>query len=330
MVVRCVYAGREDSHRPCSPYSITRNVLDYLRRRGLTVKYYDWQERGQRGVTDVGEDDIILGHPSYEPDSILRWMFANTPRCRAKCTIHPFAHAMPELNSGAEPLVAQADRIFAISGPYWLDTIDQSPFAHWKSKIVRLDMAIDAGRYPFLKERFNPPGRRGLVYIGREGKEKGTDILYRTVERLPQMPFYYYGSLADDSPLRRLPNFHGGVKVHTEDLAFARRLAADADIFVTFGRSDANPTTLLESAAWGLIPCCTRTSGYYEGERCDNVFTELFADDIDRNARILTELNHAPEGALRSRNLASRQVIEQKYNWPNFCQRLWEGLAPWL
>jgi hypothetical protein len=50
-------------------------------------------------------------------------------------------------------MVASHDRYtIAIMGEYWWDQWDLSKYAHWKTKMVRLDMAVDATRYPRVKE----------------------------------------------------------------------------------------------------------------------------------------------------------------------------------
>jgi len=104
-------------------------------------------------------------------------------------------------------------------------------------------------------------------------------------------------------------------------------MIADYDIMVNVSISDANPTTLLESRAWGLITACTRESGYYN----DKFFTELDVDNIDRTIAAIHGLLEAPTHELYQRAVASRVEVENKYNWQNFCNTVWKELSSlWL
>ena len=322
MRLHFAYAGRPDNDLRYAPYTITRHLYRFFQDKGLDVRYYDYTDKGP---VDVGPDDVVLGHPSAEPGTIVRRWFDDSVRCRAKCTIHPLHHAIPEINLPFDPLARKADAIFSITGPYWYDTLEQSAFAHWKPKIVRVDMAVDPADFPLLKKKFNPPGKRGLLYIGRESVEKGPHVLLETVRRLPANPFLYLGWMQPESAFRSLPNLVGGQPVDLTPENSAQVVAA-ADIFINTSVSDANPTTLLEAAAWGLIPCCTRQSGYYGDERSDDLFTELFLDDIVENVRRINALNWAEESVLLERARRGRKVIEKKYNWERFCQTVWNGL----
>ena len=51
----------------------------------------------------------------------------------------------------------------------------------------------------------------------------------------------------------------------------ARRAVAQFDFMITVGRRDANPTTVLEAMAWGLVPICTPQSGYQDHPGITNI-----------------------------------------------------------
>jgi glycosyltransferase involved in cell wall biosynthesis len=103
-------------------------------------------------------------------------------------------------------------------------------------------------------------------------------------------------------------------------------ICQNCDIILSTSDSDANPTTLLEGTAWGLIPACTRESGYYN----DPIFTTLSLEDMGHNVRVLSELLRAPSQELRERSLAGRRAIETRYTWENFCNRVWAELCSYL
>jgi glycosyltransferase involved in cell wall biosynthesis len=205
-------------------------------------------------------------------------------------------------------------------GPYWYDTLENSAFASWKSKIVRLDMAVDATLFPRLKKRFNPPGQRGFLYIGSNRPEKGCDVLSRTMGHMPESRCGWIGGGADIPGVHRLSSD----RELTED--YMSGVAEDFDIFVNTSVSDANPTTILEAMAWGFPVACTPQSGYYKMPS----LVPLSTSDVEGNARALQRLQYAEEAELRSLADANRRLIETTYTWERFCSTVWDHIAPYL
>lgn len=315
MTIHFVYAGDPNGDRECSPYTITQNLYRFLKSKA-EVKYYDWTASGP---IDVGPDDVFIGHPNYPPETVTQWVFKNV-KCKAKFLIHPLHHGDPQYNMPFSWMVDEADAVFSIMGPYWYDTIKTSAFASWHPKIIRLDMAVNADAYPYTKTTFNPPGRRNYVYVGSNMPMKNTNYLAKIMRAMPNKKLYWYGG-DGGAELAKLPNVQTvgwvDVRAHREEICNA------ADIFVNVSYSDANPTTLLETTAWGLIPACTKESGYYD----DPMFTELYLDDFNGTLRALDRLQNAPVDELISRSLNSRSIIEDHYNWKTFCTKVWDGIC---
>jgi glycosyltransferase involved in cell wall biosynthesis len=237
-------------------------------------------------------------------------------------TIHPLHTATPHHNMPFDHLARKADKIFSICGPYWTDTIAQTPFSHWGPKIVRLDMAVDKRHYPYLRTKFNPPGQRKLVYIGANMPMKNVDYLYQIMRRMSDVRLHWYGG-DGGHPLARLPNVDvTGWVTLTPDMA--KKIVNECDIFVNVSNSDANPTTLLEAMAWGIITSCTKESGYWK----DPLFTELHLNDLGATVKALRDLLELPNDALMQRAAKGRVAIETKYNWERFCQTVWNELEP--
>lgn len=319
-MIHFVYAGSPQNNLSYAPYTITQNLYKFLASKDQ-VKYYDWCESNYH---QVGPNDIIIGHPNYGHNTIIQRMFRECS-CKAKCLIHPLHHGLPEHNLPFDNLAKQANAIFSIMGEYWYDTLEQSPFAHWKPKITRVDMAIDISRFQHFKKSFNPPGQRNLLYIGRESPEKGTHILYEIVRRLPNLQFWWFGAMQAESPFKTLPNAHilGWADFTPQ---FMTDLSKKTDFFLNTSISDANPTTLLEAAAWGFPTFCTPQSGYYGDIEHDNLFVGLKIDDIDYNLEVLNRYQYAPESDLIMRSNESRAVVARKYTWNNFCNTIWNRL----
>jgi len=322
MSLHFVYAFSPHDQQLQSPFSITRNLYNYLSQRTDLV-YHMWDECK---LLNLGPNDVLLGHPHYEHNTVMQQVFRRNVRCKARCLIHPFHHRRVEDNFPFDFMAREADKIFSICGPYWYDTIESTPFAHWKPKMVRLDMAVDTSHFPFLRQEtgplaFNPPGHRKLVYIGSTMPQKNLGYMVELMSRMPDVKLHWYGG-SGDHPLARLPNV-SVVGWVTLDRNIATHIVENYDIMINTSISDANPTTLLETRAWGLITACTKESGYYK----DPYFTELYLDDISGTIDNIRQLLLAPSHILYGRAIASRAEIESRYSWSRFCETVWSNLA---
>jgi glycosyltransferase involved in cell wall biosynthesis len=319
-VLHFVYSGNpaDDSCRG-APGTITNRLFRFLEGQ-FKVRYADWASTEPLAI---GRDDILLGHPNYEPDSFVQRAFRDT-ECKAKFLIFPFHHALPEINRPFDTLVRKCARLFSITGEYWYDTISRSEFAHWKEKMIRVDMAIDAAHFPFLKERFSPKGKRVLFYLGSDRPEKGVSHLASLV-RLAGCRLLYAGSLGPCGELFKGLDFKylGPISLTREVLQW---LAQQCDFFVNTSVSDANPTTILEMSAIGLPVLCTPQSGYV---RPDLVYT-LRLDDDRYNVALVNRLQQTEETSLIERSQAIRAVVERDYTWDRFCQTVLSGMEPHL
>lgn len=311
-----VYAGQPNSGSLHAALQITHNLFNFLETK-TAVCYHDWTSKND---VDFGPEDLLLGHPNYDTDTVVQKIFRK-PHGK-KCLIFPFHHGRPADNLPFNTLVHAADKVFSICGPYWYDTIDNSAFAGWKSKITRIDMAIDPIAFPFVKTEFNQ--RRQLLYMGSSIPNKNLPMLAAVMRAMPDVTLYWYGG---DSrhPLARLKNVRttGWVNMNHH---IAIDIAKHADIIVSVSDSDANPTTLLEAMAWGLPVACTRESGYYN----DQLFTELYLNDVPRTVKALRIMMDLSNEQLKARSVAGRQEVITKYTWNRFCATVWDGIKEYV
>lgn len=298
-----------------APYSIALNLCRYLRERSPT-KLYDIEERG---AIRLDKEDVLLGHPWPDPETIVQQTLRKAGPCRCKALIVPVHHGLPDINQYLLPLLDQVDLVFGIMGDYWYDTLEDSFLADLRHKLVRLDMAVATDEYPLIKQRFNPPGQRGYFYIGSDRPEKGVDILDRTMGKLG-------GPRAGVIGCKSLDNVPAIAEGALLTPTFMQKLAQDYDFFVNTSRSDANPTTILEAMAWGFPVACTPQSGYYKMPS----IMELSCTDIDHNVEVLRELQHAPEERLLALSRQNRQRVETHYTWERFCGTVWAHLKQHL
>jgi glycosyltransferase involved in cell wall biosynthesis len=299
-----------------SPYENTKHIFQGFSSLMPTL-LYDLRERVR---CKFSSDDIFLGHPSfpYQPGKkgVTELSLEQSCRPRIFALISPLhcdvdiqtSHINRPYLEAVGRLLERADVLFAIMGQYWWDQWPNSPFAHWLPKMVRLDMAVDTNLFPRVKNKFNPPGKRGYLYIGRNDPMKGTDLLSRLARAMPECRFGWIGY---GEEIKGVPRISPSGSLMPE---FMMKVARDFDFFISPSVADPNPTTILESMAWGFPVICTPQSGYYETSYRKNIYH----DDLDRSVSVLRELQIADEIMLRSIADEARAVVEKEYTWDKF------------
>ena len=299
-----------------SPYENTKNLYCALSKKVPTALYH----LTERVCCKFKPDDIFIGHPffphhkrGYGVTELSAEEAVRPNKFALICPLHSdisfqTAHINKDFLNDVDNLMPHTDILFAIMGQYWWDQWDSSPFVHWKSKMVRLDMAIDVERYPRVKTHFNKPGCRGYLYIGMNDPMKGPDLLSQLMGRLGDYPS---GWIGNGPEIQHVPRICGGRHLTPE---FMAKMADKYDFFVSPSKADPNPTTILESMAWGFPVACTPQSGYYETSYRANIYWE----DIDKSVSVLRQLQYASEGELIQMADEARRVVETHYTWEKF------------
>jgi glycosyltransferase involved in cell wall biosynthesis len=307
-----------------SPYENTRNIFLGLSRRLPTVLYaLDEQVR-----CDFSPGDVFLGHPRFPfgegKMGVTELSLRGTPRPRIFALISPLhcdasvrtTHINKAYLDAVDSLLPRADILFGIMGEYWWDQWPNSPYAHWMDKMVRLDMAVDTTCFPRVKRTFNPPGRRGFLYIGRNDPMKGIDFLSQLARHTRDCRWGWIGS---GPPIEGIPCLSGPRPLTPDYLS---RLAGEFDFFVNASVADPNPTTILESMAWGFPVICTPQSGYYETSYRRN----MCHADLEGSIGVLRQLQSLEEAKLQGMADEARRVVEERYTWDRLtdclCNRL--------
>jgi glycosyltransferase involved in cell wall biosynthesis len=270
-------------------------------------------------VDDVGAieplpGDVLVGHPHPAPWTVFRRSAAR-PGWRRVLVLMPYLHVDDYHVALADPVVRRADLFLAITGRTWFDDVGASRAAHWRPKMVHVDLAVDRAEFPLVKRSFNPPGRRRFVYIGHTGRSKNTPYLSELAARLPETEFSWIGSGHRIAGLRPL----GRLDFATEE---ARRVVAEHDFLLTVGSGDANPTTILEAMAWGLIPVCTPESGYAGHDGVVNVPLR----HADRAAEVLRGLQDADAARLVELQRANLDALDRHFNWDRFATQVVDAI----
>jgi len=303
-----------------SPFSNTKNIYKALS-RVYPTQLYTLKERVK---IRFNSDDIFLGHPffPYQPNGIGVTEFAVSSKVKPKvlaiitplhCDINiKTTHINKAFLDHVNSLMSHVDVLFAIMGQYWWDQWDQSPYAYWKSKMVRLDMAVDVKYYPLIKKQFNKPGKRKFLYIGKNDPMKGVDFLSKLAFELKDCEFGWIGVGEDIPGVKRISG------PRQLDPEYMSKVAEDYDFFISPSLADPNPTTILESMAWGFPVICTPQSGYYETEYIRNIYR----NDFNKSVNILKSLQDINEIELIKRSKLARRVVENNYNWGRFTETI--------
>jgi hypothetical protein len=290
------------------PDAIGRKVGAILERAGYRVLHYDWDD--ERTIRP-GAGDVLLGHAHPFPWTVFRRSSCSRDWARV-IAMSPFAHGNTYQVSYLDRLMRRVDQYLAITGNFWFDTISRSPYSHWLPKMVHLDLAVDRTDFPRVKQSFHEPGDRRFLYIGNTAWCKNTRYLSQLARRLPRFEFAWMGGGQRIAGVRPL----GFQNFSTES---SRSLISKYDFLLTVGSSDANPTTVLEAMAWGLIPICTPQSGYYRYPGIVN----LPLNDGFAASRILEDLQSVPEKRLREWQAVNDQALDSHFTWERFgCQVL--------
>lgn len=295
-----------------APTSITHHMYKALKKNFPNTFLYDWEEKL---LIKGGSEDILIGHPfpgdnsRVWNNSCLKGEFA------ARIAFTPIHHRMAEFCQKYEQFIPHVDAIFGITGPFWWDTWHESVFAHWKSKILPIDMAVNTDYYPFLKRKFNPQGKRKFLFIGNGEAYKGVHLISILFGLSSHHECVWIG--AD----RKIPNID--CRPFTALTSnFIKKMAEECDFFITMGVSDANPTTILEAMAWGFPVCCTPQSGYYNMPQ----IYSLSIDDMKHNLNILNKLQAMSDQELIENAIAARELVSNFYTWERFTSNVIQGI----
>jgi hypothetical protein len=284
------------------PQAIGRHLAESLGRR-YDVTLHAWDSLGAL-KPDPGA--ALIGHPHPNPLTRFRRSAAKSGwgRVLMMCPYNGDAGQVAWL----DPVLQQCDAWLAITGPYWFKRVAGSPFRRWKPRMRQLDLAVDRGEFPRLKGRFAPRGKRRFLFVGHSGWPKNTGYLSQIAMALPGFEFAWAGSgteaIAGVTPLGRL-DFSGSA---------AQSLVAGFDFMITVGTADANPATLLEAMAWGLIPVCSPQSGY---EKMPGI-TNVPLNDLEGAVKVLKSLQQAAPGRLEALRRANDASLDRHYHWGRF------------
>ena len=299
-----------DAAKHASPFCIGNEVGDRLQ-GDYPVKFYDWRHRG---VITPAPGDVLLGHPHRRRGTVFIESLRD-PNFSRRILIQPYAPDMRQ-NSYTNQSIDVCDLYLSITGKYWFDRVAESDFARWLPKMRHMDLAVNRAHFPLLKRRFNPPGQRRFVYIGNSSHLKNTGYLSRLRAQCPGADIDWIGR--GKRAIAGVPSL--GFVDFTQPAA--RELIQQYDFMITVGSLDPNPTTILESMSWGLIPVCTPQSGYENTPGIVN----LPLNDVAAARGIFEHLQQADEAALIQLQASGQQALDTHFTWDRFYASVREAI----
>lgn len=299
MTVHLVYPHRRVG---TAPDVIGWRVADALAQDNR-VLVYEW-DTVRRAQPQQG--DVLIGHPHPIPGTVLRRSWPD-PRWARRIVLAPYSGDL-QMVAFEDALIRTADAYLAITGRPWFEAMSLGPVAHWASRAVQLDLAVDQVAYPRVKSDFGSPGARRFLYIGHTADIKNPQYLEALAAALVDHDFGWIGS---GRPLRGFRR-HGWIR---SDSGEARRVVSDYDFLVMVGR-DANPAVVLEAMSWGLIPVTTPTAGYV----AEDGVVELPVNDVGGAVEVLQRLQKASQGELQSIRQRNDELLRTRYTWDRFTE----------
>lgn len=323
------YSQREadsfDGDEPLrSPYHHTYHIGRMLRQKAQERGWgFEYRNLNDTEPVTIGPDDIVIGHPWFDGNTFIEQAF--NQECRAKFVLQPYTERM--VGPEAEPLLhqmwTQADHLFLNTGPFWFDTMSDSPYAQYKDKATRLDNQVNPALHPYSKRSWGEPGKRGILAIGYSNMIKGLDKV-EELARVAGLRLLHLGTV-EDGFFDNVPQCTSmpGMEFTARNISW---ICDNYDAFISMARFDANPTSLLETACWGLLGCCTKQSGYWPNEP----FIELRLDDLAFNLDMIDWIQRAPAAELQARAETIRTRVIEQHPIEARLAKIWDKMAEFI
>jgi glycosyltransferase involved in cell wall biosynthesis len=305
-IVHLVYPT--DVQRKSSPWSVGNHLSEKLREQ-FEVRVHDWDASY---VIDPKPGDVLIGHPHPRRNTVFRQSFHSS--WTRRYVICPFT-TNPQQMYFVEPYANEADAFFAICGPVWSRRMKNSIYSHLEDKFVHLDMAINVEDWLPLERDFAPVGERRFAFIGSSLALKGTPFLEHLAARRPKQEIGWIGA---SSWVRSNAECIEFLDLTTED---GRHRLGEFDFVLSPGRSDANPTVLLEAMSLGLLPICTNDSGYEDSEH----FYLLDYGNVEGGIELLRNLQSLTDQELLLRRNVNKSYVT-KFSWDRFTHTVLEKI----
>jgi glycosyltransferase involved in cell wall biosynthesis len=295
--------------RSSTPDAIGRELAARLGER-YEVHLHDWCGRER---IEPSPDAVLIGHSHPLPGTTMRRSLG--PGWGRTILLQPFTPWPSEAGHLAD-LLGRVDLFLAMTGQPWMAELPTTAFAPFAPRIRPLDVAVDPASFPTVVDEVRPAGQRSVLYVGHDLDTKNLPYLAEIAARLPGVRVAWAGrGRHDHPPVERL----GPIDFSTEA---GRAVVREFDLLLTVSRAEANATTVVEAMAWGLVPLCTRETGY----GADDGVVEVPQGDPGAAAAIVRAWIDAPEPQLEERRCQNRARLEDRFTWSRVAAQVVEAI----
>tara|TARA_B100001175_G_C19514158_1_gene646082 strand:- start:5341 stop:6459 length:1119 start_codon:yes stop_codon:yes gene_type:complete len=293
-----------DLKKNINPWSIGNNISIALKDK-YKIKNYYWTSI-EKIYPNKG--DILIGHCHPNPFTIFRRSIKNK-NWKKKIIIQPY-NEDPKQMSHLYDVVKECDNFLAICGEYWYKRISKSKFKSWKKKITQIDLGLDVKLYPKIKKKFNKINERKFLYIGNDysynNYAKNLIYLKKITQLIGENKFASIGNKS----IGKVKHY-GWLNLQNKK---SLNLIKNYDFLIQTSNYDANPSTVLESLSWGLIPVITPQCGYKKEKSIINI--PLNKTYMAFN--IINKLQKMSNKKLKKLQSENWKILKKFYNWVKF------------
>jgi len=293
-----------DLKKNINPWSIGNNIGIALQDK-YKIKNYYWTSL-EKIYPNKG--DILIGHCHPNPHTIFRRSVKNI-NWKKKIIIQPY-NEDPKQMSHLYDIIKECDDFLAICGEYWYKRIFTSKFKSWKKKITQIDLGLDVSLYPKIKKKFNKINQRKFLYIGNDysynNYAKNLTYLKKISQSIGENKFATIGN----KPIGKIKHYGWLNLQYKKNLNIIKKY----DFLIQTSNHDANPSTVLESMSWGLIPVITPQCGYKKEKSIFNIPLNKVSTVCD----IIDKLQHMPDQKLKKLQLENWKILKTFYSWVKF------------
>lgn len=309
MTIHLVYPVNQN--KIAAPWSMGNHLFKFFKKINYDVKVYQWTSF-EKIIPQPG--DILIGHAHPNPITCFRRSL-KSPDWKKKYLLQPYNEDIYQM-SYINNFINEVDYFFAITGEYWFKRIENTIFASWKKKMIRIDMGINTKDYPVIKKKFNSPGKRKFLYIGNDYKFNNFAKNINYLENIVDAYGYKYFGIVGNKSVGRA-KYYGWLDFKSD---IGKKIINEYDFYIIVSNNDANPTTILESMSWGLIPFCTKQCGYYNKKGIINVPI----NNIKQLVKILNKYQKMSTEKLNLIREANKNKIVSTYNWEKICRNVFK------
>jgi glycosyltransferase involved in cell wall biosynthesis len=206
-----------------------------------------------------------------------------------------------------QAILDQAPLLIPLCGPeVWEASKHDAMLSRWRGKGQQLQLGFSRDLFPHVKCSFNPPGKRGFLYVGQVSQQKGTGPLLEVFQKLGYELHVGNGEWSQ-APGAYGPSIHVHGWVDNADYAFWEELAPKVDFMVCPTLWDCQPVSPMECLSRGFPVIGTRWASMPAAV--------LLKDDLSDLEKVLRQCQEAPDHAVDLAQRVQLSWMDHELDW---------------